>query len=293
MQRSLLAFLTIAFVLFLSACGTSEEGSSDNTENSGGESEEEQSLFEELQEEGATVATSGTLIAATYYPEGSDELTGYDVEVMREIGERLDIDITFEEIGVDGMLPALKNGRVDMVANDFEITEERKRDFAFSEPYKYSFTSIIVREEDLSGIETFEDIPGKVHGGGATTTHSQLAEELGAELKTYNNVTNDVYLRDVENNRTDFIINDYYLQKLAVEALPDIDVQIHPDIKFNEAKVAAVLPKDAEELKQKVDEAINEMREDGTLKELSEQFYNADVSQPPEEDIPSMDELDL
>ncbi|SDJ49708.1 transporter substrate-binding domain-containing protein [Salimicrobium halophilum] len=293
MKRSLLAFLTIAFVLLLSACGTSEEGSSDNAENNDGDAEEEQSLFEELQEEGATVATSGTLIAATYYPEGSDELTGYDVEVMREIGERLDIDISFEEIGVDGMLPALKNGRVDMVANDFEITEERKRDFAFSEPYKYSFTSIIVREEDMSGIETFEDIPGKVHGGGATTTHSQLAEELGAELKTYNNVTNDVYLRDVENGRTDFIINDYYLQKLAVEALPDIDVQIHPDIKFNEAEVAVVLPKDAEELKQKVDEAMNEMREDGTLKELSEKFYNADVSQPPEEDIPSMDELDL
>ncbi|WP_102336229.1 transporter substrate-binding domain-containing protein [Salimicrobium jeotgali] len=292
-MKKITFLFALAFTLILAACGTGSDESSGEKGNSSKNSEKEQTLFKQLQEEGATVATSGTLLASTYYPEGSDELTGYDVEVLREIGKRLDIDISFEEIGVDGMLPALKNGRVDMVANDFEITEERKREFAFSEPYKYSFTSIIVREDDLSGIETLEDVSGKVHGGGATTTHSQLAEELGAELKTYNNVTNDVYLRDVENGRTDFIINDYYLQKLATEALPDIDVKIHPDIKFNEAKIAVVLPQDADELKKKVDEAITEMREDGTLKELSEEFYNADVSKRPEEDIPSVDEMDL
>lgn len=292
-MKKITFLFALAFTLILAACGTGSDESSGEKGNSSKNGEKEQTLFKQLQEEGATVATSGTLLASTYYPEGSDELTGYDVEVLREIGKRLDIDISFEEIGVDGMLPALKNGRVDMVANDFEITEERKREFAFSEPYKYSFTSIIVREDDLSGIETLEDVSGKVHGGGATTTHSQLAEELGAELKTYNNVTNDVYLRDVENGRTDFIINDYYLQKLATEALPDIDVKIHPDIKFNEAKIAVVLPQDAEELKKKVDEAITEMREDGTLKELSEEFYNADVSKRPEEDIPSVDEMDL
>ncbi|PBB04712.1 transporter substrate-binding domain-containing protein [Salimicrobium humidisoli] len=292
-MKKITFLFALAFTLILAACGTGSDESSGEKGNSSKNSEKEQTLFKQLQEEGATVATSGTLLASTYYPEGSDELTGYDVEVLREIGKRLDIDISFEEIGVDGMLPALKNGRVDMVANDFEITEERKREVAFSEPYKYSFTSIIVREDDLSGIETLEDVSGKVHGGGATTTHSQLAEELGAELKTYNNVTNDVYLRDVENGRTDFIINDYYLQKLATEALPDIDVKIHPDIKFNEAKIAVVLPQDADELKKKVDEAITEMREDGTLKELSEEFYNADVSKRPEEDIPSVDEMDL
>lgn len=292
-MKKITFLFALAFTLILAACGTGSDESSGEKGNSSKNGEKEQTLFKQLQEEGATVATSGTLLASTYYPEGSDELTGYDVEVLREIGKRLDIDISFEEIGVDGMLPALKNGRVDMVANDFEITEERKREFAFSEPYKYSFTSIIVREDDLSGIETLEDVSGKVHGGGATTTHSQLAEELGAELKTYNNVTNDVYLRDVENGRTDFIINDYYLQKLATEALPDIDVKIHPDIKFNEAKIAVVLPQDADELKKKVDEAITEMREDGTLKELSEEFYNADVSKRPEEDIPSVDEMDL
>ncbi|AKG05123.1 amino acid ABC transporter substrate-binding protein [Salimicrobium jeotgali] len=292
-MKKITFLFALAFTLILAACGTGSDESSGEKGNSSKNGEKEQTLFKQLQEEGATVATSGTLLASTYYPEGSDELTGYDVEVLREIGKRLDIDISFEEIGVDGMLPALKNGRVDMAANDFEVTEERKREFAFSEPYKYSFTSIIVREDDLSGIETLEDVSGKVHGGGATTTHSQLAEELGAELKTYNNVTNDVYLRDVENGRTDFIINDYYLQKLATEALPDIDVKIHPDIKFNEAKIAVVLPQDADELKKKVDEAITEMREDGTLKELSEEFYNADVSKRPEEDIPSVDEMDL
>lgn len=62
--------------------------------------------------------------------------------------------------------------------------------------------------------------------------YSDIAEKYGVDVKTYGNVSNDVYLEDVENGRTDVVINDYYLQKLAIDALPDLDVKIHPDLKF-------------------------------------------------------------
>ncbi|WP_407058511.1 type 2 periplasmic-binding domain-containing protein [Paracerasibacillus soli] len=45
---------------------------------------------------------------------------------------------------------------------------------------------------------------------------------------TYGNVTNDAYLRDVHNGRTDVVINDYYLQSLALTAFPEFDIEIHP-----------------------------------------------------------------
>ena len=53
----------------------------------------------------------------------------------------------------------------------------------------------------------------------------KLAEEYGAKLVTYDNATNDQYLTDVANGRTDVILNDYYLQKMSVAALPDIPVK--------------------------------------------------------------------
>ena len=44
--------------------------------------------------------------------------------------------------------------------------------------------------------------------------------------------TNDQFLKDVANGRTDVILNDYYLQKLALAAMPDLDLTIHPDLKY-------------------------------------------------------------
>jgi L-cystine transport system substrate-binding protein len=279
MNKKVLFFISmILFSLIITACGSSEE-----------------SLWDKVSDNGEiVVGTSGTLFPASYYPEDSDELTGYDVEVMREIGKRLDLDITFKEIGIDGLFTAINSGRVDIAINDLEITDERKESYAFTKPYKYSYTTMIVREDDLSGIHSLEDLEGKKAGGGATTVFSKIAEHFGAEVVTYGNVTNDVYLRDVENGRTDTVINDYYLQSFALTVFPDLKITIHPDLKFHPTEQAIALPKDATTLKEKIDEALQEMREDGTLTEISKQFFGGkDASVLPEEEIIEIDGLDL
>ncbi|WP_093881629.1 transporter substrate-binding domain-containing protein [Terribacillus saccharophilus] len=272
-------------VLLLGACGTNDDGNSESAGND--------KTWEKIQESGKlVVGTSGTLFAASYYPDGSDELTGYDVEVIREIAKRLDLDVEFKTSDFNNMLASVQNGRIDVAANDIEITDERKEQFAFSEPYKYSYTSMIVRKDDLSGIHSLADLKGKRAGGEASTNHSKVAEQLGAEVVTYSNATNDVYLRDVDNGRTDLIINDYYLQSLALQAFPDFNIMIHPDFKFDQIEQGAILSKDAPELKKQMDKALNEMQEDGTLSKLSEEFYGgADVSQKPDEELPTVDEL--
>ncbi|MBH0231217.1 transporter substrate-binding domain-containing protein [Halobacillus yeomjeoni] len=294
MRKTLLVSFMLLLSFVLIACGSSES----NEENSNGDKQKEEASNEkwsEIQEEGEiVVGTSGTLFPASYYPQDSDELTGYDVEVMRKVAEKLGVELKFEEYGVDGLLTAINSGRVDVVINDMEVTEDRKKQFSFSEPYKYSYSTMIVRESDLSGIETLEDLEGKKHGGGATTVFSQIAEHFGAETKTYGNVTNDVYLRDVENGRTDFIINDYYLQSLALKAMPDIEVQLHPDLQFHPTNSAIVMPKDADKLKEEIDAALQELRENGTLTEISKEFFGGkDASKKPEEDVRELEGLDL
>ncbi|WP_407270839.1 transporter substrate-binding domain-containing protein [Radiobacillus sp. PE A8.2] len=257
--------------------------------------EESVSKWEEVQEAGEiVVGTSGTLYPASFYPEDSEELTGYDIEIIREIAARLDLDIKYETMAVDGMLASLESGRVDLLINDMEITESRQEKFNYSDPYKYSYTTIIVREEDLSGIETIEDLEGKKAGGGATTVFSQIAEHFGAEVVPYGNATNDMYLRDVDIGRTDMIINDYYLQSLALMAFTEFDIVLHPDIKIHPTEQAIVLPKDADEFTTKINETLQEMREDGTLTELSKQFFGGkDASVKPEEEIEEIEGLDL
>ncbi|MCA1010204.1 transporter substrate-binding domain-containing protein [Halobacillus halophilus] len=295
MRKGLLTILMLTLSVLLAACGSSGEENTESSEDNNSSQEASGEKWNEIKEEGKiVVGTAGTLFPASYYPEGSDELTGYDIEIMREVAKRLDLELSFKEYGVDALLSSINSGRVDMVINDFQPTKDRKEKFAFSEPYKYSYSTMVVRESDLSGIETLEDLEGKVHGGGATTVYSQIAEHFGAETKSYGNVANDVYLRDVANGRTDFIINDYYLQTLALKALPEIEVQLHPDLQFHPTTSAIVMPKDAQTLKEKVDATLQEMREDGTLTEISKEFFGGkDASKKPEKDVRELEGIDL
>ncbi|WP_394173649.1 transporter substrate-binding domain-containing protein [Guptibacillus hwajinpoensis] len=265
-------------VFVISACSNGNEGD---------QLADEASVWEQIQEEGKlVVATSGTLYPTSYYEEGSDTVTGYEVEVVREMGKRLDLEVEFEEMGFDGMLTSINSGKVDLAANDITNTEKREEKFTFSEPIKYSYGTAIVRKDDLSGIKSLDDLDGKKAAGASTTIYMEVARENGAEEVIYDNATNEQYLRDVSTGRTDIILNDYYLQTLALAAFPDLNITIHPDIEYYPNNQAVVMKKDSGELESKVNETLKEMKDDGTLKELSEKFFNgADVSVEPDIDI--------
>lgn len=266
-----LAFIAGTLSLsLLGACGNEEETV-----------KEEATAWDEIQEEGVlNVATSGTLFPTSYREEGTDKLTGFEVEVVRELGERLELEIEFTELGFDEMLTSVQTGQVDLASNDIEITEDREEKFTFSTPFKYSYGTAIVRKDDLSGIETLEDLKGKKAAGASTSVYMDTAREYGAEEVVYDNATNEVYLRDVAIGRTDVILNDYYLQTLALAAFPELEITIHPNLKYSPSDVGVVMNKDHQELAENVNRVIEEMLEDGTIAEISAEYFNgADVTQ--------------
>lgn len=265
--------LLAVFTLLLAACGGDEDTAT-----------EEKTAWDEIQEEGTlTVATSGTLLATSFRDEESDELTGFEVEVAREVAERLELDIEFKEMGFDEMLTSVQTGQVDIAANDIEITEDRAEEFIFSTPIKHSYGTAVVRKDDLSGISSLEDLEGKKAAGASTSIYMQIAREYGAEEVTYDNASNEVYLRDVSIGRTDVILNDYYLSTFGVAAFPELNITIHPDIKYAPSEVGLVMNKDNEELAENVNRVLDEMLEDGTITEISEEFFGgADVSVKPD-----------
>lgn len=305
MKKFNLFLVLMVLVLLLAACGDNKENneSKNNQESEeDNESNDNQKVADEtwtnIEESGELiVGTSGTLIAASFYDgeeENENELTGFDVEVMREIAKRLELDIKFEIMGIDGMLPGIKSGRIDVAANDIEVTDNRLEEFNFSEPYKYSYTTMAVRKDDNSGIESLEDLEGKRAGGGATTIYSQIAEQFGAEVVTYGNAPNEAYLRDVHESETDVVINDYYLTKFGVGAFPQFDLHLHPTLKFYPTSTAVIIPKGADALTDKIDEVLETMREDGSLTELATEFYGEDASVKNEDDdIVEVEDLDL
>ncbi|QKS70115.1 transporter substrate-binding domain-containing protein [Paenalkalicoccus suaedae] len=285
MKRLLQASSVTAAALMLAACGSDNDtNTNDNTAGTDDAASAAEERWNDIQEEGVLeIATSGTLFPTSYREEGTNELTGFEVEIAREAASRLDLEVEFTEMGFDGMLTSIQSGQVDLAVNDIDINAQREQSFLFTEPYKFSYGSLIVRPDDLSGIESLEDLEGKRHGGAATTIYMQISEFYGAEGVTYENVTNDTYLRDIENGRLDTVMNDFYLQSLAIEALPEIDVIIHPDLFYYPNNQAMIMNQENTVLRDNLNDVLAEMLEDGTITELSEQFFGGqDVSQEPD-----------
>ncbi|WP_086313773.1 extracellular solute-binding protein [Enterococcus sp. 7F3_DIV0205] len=274
MKKVFASFSIVVLILVLVACG----GKKDETAG------KDKSWKKVEEAKKLTVATSGTLFPSSYYND-KNELTGYDVDVITEVAKRLDLDVEFKEYNVDGQITSVDKGESDLAANDFGLSGDRGKKFILSSPIKYSFDSMIVRKSDDSGIASLEDLKGKKAAGEPNTNYMKIAEKYGAKLVTYDNATNDQYLTDVANGRTDVILNDYYLQKMSVGALPDIPVKILEGVYFNANSTGFLMKKDNVALSEKIDETLKEMQNDGAMKKISEKYFQTDVSVEPKEKV--------
>ncbi|MDA9470062.1 transporter substrate-binding domain-containing protein [Enterococcus sp. 5H] len=274
MKKIFVSLSIVVSIFILAACGGSQDKTAGKDES-----------FEKVEKaKQLTVATSGTLFPSSYYND-KNQLTGYDVDIIKEVGKRLGLEVVFKEYNVDGQIASVEKGEADLAANDFSLTGERKKKFILSTPIKYSFDSMIVRKSDDSGIASLEDLKGKKAAGEPNTNYMKIAEKYGAKLVTYDNATNDQYLTDVANGRTDVILNDYYLQKMSVSALPDIPVKILEGVYFNANHTGFIMKKESVALNEKINETLKEMQADGTMKKISESYFQTDVSVEPTEKV--------
>ncbi|MBM7579522.1 amino acid ABC transporter substrate-binding protein [Jeotgalibacillus terrae] len=267
MKKTLAASLLLTGVL--AGCGSSEE-SSDSSNAS-----EDMNLLESIQEEGViTVGTEGTYAPFTFHDE-SDALTGYDVEVMNEIAERMGVEVEYNETQWDSMFEGLNSERFDVIANQVGINDERLETYDFSEPYTLS-SAVVVVPEDNSEVSSFEDIEGKKSAQSLTSNYADIATEYGAELVQVEGLAQAIEL--IKTGRAEVTVND----KLAIldfqKQQPDAGIKIAAE-ESDVSESAFMFRQGHEELVEEFNKHLADMREDGTLAEISEEWFGEDVSQ--------------
>jgi L-cystine transport system substrate-binding protein len=251
--------LFILAVVFLTACGTSDQATNKS------------------EEKGAKVLTIGT--EATYPPfsyrdSKTNEITGYDVEVAREVADRLDMEAKFVPTEWKNMFTSLDSKRFDLVANQVTITEERKEQYDFSTPYTVSGGQVIVHK-DNTDIKGIEDLKGKVVGTTQGSNYAAEAEKAGAETKFYKGIAQ--VLTDLDVKRVDAAMND---QLFILTELKDTNYNVKAvGEPFNKNEMAFAFRKDNEELVKKVNTVLEEMKKDGTLAKISEKYFGENVSE--------------
>ena len=263
MKKNVIRLIALCLAaLMLAACGSKQEAASDR--------------LTQIQEKGELVIALEGNWAPWSYHDDSDALVGYDVEVGKAIAEKLGVKATFVEGEWDGLLAGVEAGRYDMVINGVDITDSRKETYDFSTPYAYIRTALVVKS-DNDTITSFEDLKGKTTANSIGSTYMELAEQYGATCSGVD--TLDETIQMVLQGRADATLNadvsfyDYLNQHpdAAIKIVAEADDANEVAIPMQKGDASAAL-------RQAVDKAIEELRSEGTLGELSNKYFGADIS---------------
>lgn len=272
-RRLLPATLALTTALALGACA-SDAGDEASPAQSGAAGASDTSLTD-VQDAGVlVVGTEGTYRPFSFHADGSGDLTGYDVEVIRAVADELGVEVQFEETQWDAIFAGLEAGRFDVIANQVSITPEREEAYTFSEPYTYSPGVIVVREGETS-ISSFADLEGKTTAQSLTSNWYTLAEESGATIEAVEGWAQAVAL--VEQGRVDATVNDEltFLDYKTQTGATGLVVAARTD---DASRSAFAFRAGSTSLADAVDEALATLAADGTLAEISTEFFGEDVS---------------
>ncbi|WP_375002905.1 ABC transporter substrate-binding protein/permease [Aeromicrobium sp. CTD01-1L150] len=219
------------------------------------------------------VGTEGTYPPFSFSADG--QLTGYDIEVIEAVAERAGWELEFVQSQFDALFGALDAGRIDLIANQITINPEREESYVFSEPYTYS-RGVIVAAKDNDEISSLEDLEGKVTAQSATSNWSQVAEEAGARVENVEQFAQAADL--VSRGRVDAIVNDNIAVLDYLASTGDDQVEVVGEAGEEVSRQALAFRPEDEQLAAEADRALDSLRADGTLREISEEYFRADVS---------------
>lgn len=253
-RRVLLAVLA-ALAVLLTACGSSGPG---NTVESSGV---------------LRVGTEGVYAPFSFHDPATGQLTGYDVDVARAVGEKLGVQVEFVETPWDSMFAALEANRFDVVANQVTITPERQQKYDLSEPYSIGEGVIVTRTGD-SSITSLDDLEGKLAAQNTTSNWATVARDAGARIESVEGLTQAMAL--LSQGRVDVVVNDSLSIYAYLAETGDAGVTIagttgeKSEQGFAARKNSGLLPD--------LDAAVEELRSDGTLAEISQKYLKTNAS---------------
>jgi len=217
-----------------------------------------------------TVGTSAGFPPFEYVEDG--EIVGFDMDLMKAIGEEMGFEVEFKDIAFDSLIPALKSGNIDVVAAGMTITEQREENVDFTNSYYSADQSIIVKEEsgkDISVLYGDNDISVQTGTTGDLWVTEKLADKgiLTGDIKRYDTFV--LCVSDLVNGNVDAVVLDSPVAERFSEIRP---VEIVGIIVTGENYGLAV-DEGNTELLDMLNEGLRKVDESGKMAEIIDKYF--------------------
>jgi len=263
MKKVLAIMLSLVMVFAITACGG---GSSDD------------GSLEAVKEAGVLkIGAEGNWAPYVYHNEDG-ELSGFEVDMAKEIAARLGVEAEFDIADSwDGVLAGIEADRYNVVICGCGPTPERQEAYEVGIPYGEQMIALVVAED--SEIAGFEDLEGKISANSLTSSSGKIAESYGAELREAD-LAQGVML--IERGDADCTVNDAAAVYAYMDANPDAKVKVaafyEPENAY-EIQSAPIIKKGNVALREAIDAALEEIISDGTAKKLCAKHFGADYAE--------------
>jgi polar amino acid transport system substrate-binding protein len=214
------------------------------------------------------VATDATWPPFEYVDDATKQIVGFDIDLMNAIAEKENLDIEFVNVGWDPLLAGMAQGMYDAAISSITITEDRKKDMLFSDPY-YAAGQIVVVQKSNTTVNSKDDLTGKVGAQLGTTGAMEVEKIATAQPKTYDEI--GLAFQDLMNGQIEAVVCDNPVAVQYVVTNPD-KLKIVGTVFTNEFYGIAVA-KGKTDLLEKINDGIKKVLDEGIIKTLEEKWY--------------------
>lgn len=215
-----------------------------------------------------------------FYSRGADgKWSGWEIELGDAICAAMKEECIWVPIAWDGIIPALNAKKIDVIFGSMSITDERKKTINFSDKY-YNTPAALIAPKNLK-IETADDLKGKNIGVQVSSTHENYVNAnfaKDASVKIYQDFNEHNF--DLVAGRVDAVVADSLALTPFLESSDgsccEVKMILNDDAIFG-IGVGAGIRKEDQELLEKINAAISEIRENGTYDKISAKYFNFDI----------------
>lgn len=268
-----LSVIALVFMLalstFLGGCSSSSSSSSSANDDS----------LEYIMDKGEFVVGLDDAFPPMGYRDDDNNIVGFDIDLAKEVAKRMGVEVKFQPVSWEGKEQELSSKNIDCIWNGFGITPEREKVLTFSEPYMANPQIFVVLAD--SGIKTEADLKGKVVAAqNGSTSYATIDQntELKDSFKEFIGVEDNVKaLMDLEVGGSDAVAMDTVVARYYMAKDPD-KYSIIEDTTILDEEMGVGFRKGDNALCKKVEDTLKEMKKDGTLAKISEEWFGEDLT---------------